>query len=113
MLEKNKKTSKITPESIDSSKSAESKQKKEKFSLWLRDTSGEKSASLTFAVVAFCVTTIAYIGSFVGSIGPIKFTEFDAAACGAYLVPILTLYFSRRFTTENFKKITSVEKNEE
>lgn len=74
--------------------------------IWIRDTNGRPSMSATFASVAFWVTTLSYILSMFVSIGPLQFREFDVAACGAYLVPILTLYFSRRWTTDNleFKK---------
>ena len=54
--------------------------------------------SATFAVVAFAVTTLAYVVSVFQKVGPFTFKSFDSTACGAYLVPILGLYFSRRYT---------------
>lgn len=71
-------------------------------SYWLKSTFGEPSISTTFAVVAFVVTTAAFVGSLFEKIGNVTFRPFDAAACGAYLTPILTLYFSRRYTDKKF-----------
>ena len=68
--------------------------------IWIRDTNGRPSMSATFASVAFWITTLAYVLSMFESVGPLKFREFNVAACGAYLVPILTLYFSRRWTSD-------------
>lgn len=68
--------------------------------IWIRDTNGRPSMSATFASVAFWVTTIAYVLSIFESVGPLKFRAFDVGACGAYLVPILTLYFSRRWSAD-------------
>jgi len=65
---------------------------------WLKNTAGQPSMSATFAVVAFVVTTLAYVVSVFQKIGPFTFKSFDSTACGAYLIPILGLYFSRRYT---------------
>lgn len=65
---------------------------------WLKNTAGQPSMSTTFAVVAFAATTFAYIASVFQKIGPFTFKNFDSAACTAYLIPILGLYFSRRWT---------------
>lgn len=65
--------------------------------IWMKNSKGQPSASITFATIAFWVTTIAYIGSIFQKVGPIEFRSFDVAACSAYLVPVLGLYFGRRF----------------
>jgi hypothetical protein len=39
-----------------------------------------------------------YLLSAVGKVGDVEFREFDTAGVGAYLIPILTLYFGRRWT---------------
>lgn len=65
---------------------------------WLRNSNGTASATVTFALIAFWVTTLAYVLSTFESIGSINFRQFDVAACSSYLVPILTLYFGRRWT---------------
>lgn len=69
---------------------------------WIRDTKGYGSVTVTFMTVAFWVTTIAFIVSVFEKIGPVTFRQFDVAACGAYFIPILTLYFGRKFTEAKF-----------
>jgi hypothetical protein len=65
---------------------------------WIKNSKGDASATITFTTIAFVVTTFAYLASIFESIGPVTFRPFDAAACSAYFVPILTLYFGRRWT---------------
>lgn len=66
--------------------------------IWIKDSSGYPSITVTFLTIAFYVTTLAYIASIVENIGPVKFRAFDAAASSAYFIPLLTLYFGRRWT---------------
>lgn len=54
--------------------------------------------SASFAVVAFLVTTFAYVAAIFEKIGPVNVRPFDAAACTAYMVPLLGLYFGRRWS---------------
>lgn len=75
-------------------------------SLWMKNTAGVPSLSTTFAVTAFVVTTAVYVASIFEQIGPVTLRPFDAAACGAYLTPVLTLYFSRRYTESKFPTTT-------
>lgn len=65
---------------------------------WIKNSKGEASATITFTTIAFFVTTLAYVASIFESIGPVSFRSFDAAACSAYFIPLLTLYFGRRWT---------------
>lgn len=65
---------------------------------WIRDAAGHKSVSVTLLVVSFFVTTVAFILSIFAKIGPFEIRPFDVAACSTYMIPILTLYFSRRWT---------------
>jgi hypothetical protein len=65
---------------------------------WIRDASGHRSVSVTLLVVSFFVTTLAFVLSIFNKIGPVEIRPFDVAACSTYMVPILTLYFSRRWT---------------
>lgn len=67
-------------------------------SFWIKNTDGKPSISATFAVVAFSVSTFAYVAAIFEKIGPMSIRPFDSAACTAYLIPILGLYFGRRFT---------------
>ena len=77
---------------------------------WIRDTRGRPSASLTFAVVAFLVVTLSYLCGMLVHVGPVEFRSFDPAASSAYLVPILTLYFGRRFTESHASRTSEDEK---
>lgn len=65
---------------------------------WIKNSSGNPSATVTFAFVSFWITTVMYLLSAIGKVGDVEFREFDTAAVGAYLIPILTLYFGRRWT---------------
>lgn len=69
-----------------------------KKTFWLKNTIGKPSMSATFATVAFLATTAAYVASIFEKLGPLSVRPFDAAACSSYLIPILTLYFGRRWT---------------
>ena len=80
------------------------KPKKEVSKLWIIGTDGKASVSATFATIAFLATTAAYVASIVEAYGELKFRPFDVAACGAYMVPILSLYFGRRWTEKSSKK---------
>lgn len=64
----------------------------------INNTKGEPSMSATFATVAFFTTTFAYVASMFETIGPLTVRPFDVGACSSYLIPILTLYFGRRWT---------------
>ena len=65
---------------------------------WIRNTDGKPSMSATFATVAFVASTAAYIAAIFEKIGSFNVRPFDSAACTAYLIPVLGLYFGRRFT---------------
>lgn len=70
--------------------------------LWIKDTAGYPSVTVTFLTVAFWVTTLSYVLSLIDHIGGVQFRAFDVAACSAYFIPLATLYFSRRFTDVKF-----------
>lgn len=69
-------------------------------SFWINDTTGNPSLSATFATISFFVTTAIYVASIFEKIGPVVIRPFDPAAASAYLIPVLGLYFGRRWTTE-------------
>ena len=71
---------------------------------WIRDSSGHGSVTVTFVTVAFWVTTFAYLLSLVENIGPLVVRPFDVAACSTYFVPLLTLYFGRKYTEAKFPR---------
>lgn len=73
---------------------------------WLKDDKGRPSITATIVMIAFIVTT----GAFVLSVIPpvtvlghvLAFKAFDVAACGAYLAPILALYGGRKWTDKHY-----------
>lgn len=69
---------------------------------WIKDTRGYGSVTVTFATVAFWVTTLAYTLSIFEKLGPVQIRPFDTGACAAYFIPILTLYFGRKATEAKF-----------
>ena len=78
--------------------------------LWVINTDGKPSISATFATIAFLTTTLVYIASVFEKIGPVTIRPFDAAVCSAYLVPIMGLYFGRRWTDSKSSGSDSGEK---
>ncbi len=73
--------------------------------LWIRDSKGFGSVTLTFLTVAFWITTVAYVlGLFEGTIPVIglKLRPFDVAASTSYLGIIVGLYTSRKFTEAKY-----------
>lgn len=69
---------------------------------WIKDSSGNGSVTVTFVTIAFWVTTLAYVLSIVNKIGTLEIRAFDVGACSAYFIPLLTLYFGRRYTEAKF-----------
>lgn len=69
---------------------------------WIKNSKGVSSASVTLLLIAFVVTTFAYIVSMFENIGPFSIRPFDIGACSTYFIPILTLYFGRRLTDIKF-----------
>jgi hypothetical protein len=70
--------------------------------LWIKNTDGKPSASLTFATSAFVIVMINYILSMFENLGPLHIRAFDATAVSALLMPLFALYFGRRYTSEKF-----------
>jgi len=70
--------------------------------LWMRDSTGKRSATITIVWISFIVTTLAYLASIFDVVGPVKFRTFDIGACSTYFIPILSLYFGRRYTKAKF-----------
>lgn len=65
---------------------------------WINNTDGKPSMSATFATVAFGVTTLMYAVSLFEKLGTFSIRAFDPAVCSAYMIPVLSLYFGRRWT---------------
>lgn len=66
--------------------------------IWMKDSSGYPSVTITFLFVSFWITTIAYVLSIVSKIGPVDIRPFDVGACGAYFGIIFSAYIARRYT---------------
>jgi len=71
---------------------------------WIRNDHGRKSTTATLVFVSFWVTTLAFLTSTVEKVAGLEFRQFDVAACSAYLIPILTLYFGRKWTDSKANK---------
>lgn len=70
---------------------------------WMRNDKGSQSVSVTFAAVSFIVTTLVYLGSAFEKIGPLTFRAFDVSAAATYFIPVLSLYFGRKFTDAKYQ----------
>jgi hypothetical protein len=79
----------------------------------LKDAKGEKSLTSTLVLVSFAVTTLAYVFSIFEKLGTLEPRPFDVAACSTYLIPILTLYFGRRWTDSKSPKPADENKEQE
>ncbi len=66
--------------------------------IWMRDSSGFPSVTITFLTISFWITTVAYVASIFHSIGPVAFKDFDVGASGAYFGIIFSAYVARRYT---------------
>jgi hypothetical protein len=67
-------------------------------SLWIKDTSGKPSSSLTFATSGFIIVAVWLVLSIFAKIGKIDIRPFSGSDAMLFLTPILALYFSRRYT---------------
>lgn len=68
----------------------------------MRDSTGEKSTSVTLLFVSFGVMTLAVIASMFESIGPIALRQINVELLAAYFTPIIALYGGRRWTTAKY-----------
>lgn len=64
----------------------------------LKNSDGKPSGSFTMAIIGFSVVTLWLLLSIFSKIGNIDIRAFDAGQATAYLSPLLTLYFGRRYT---------------
>lgn len=79
---------------------------KEKAPWWmLRNSRGKKDSMWTLTIIAFWITTLAYVVSLVNLVQvgetSVSFRAFDGLGYAAIvLVPLLGAYFGRRYTSE-------------
>ena len=76
---------------------------------WLRGSDGNASVTTTFVLIAFWVVTLVYIASVFQSIGPVEMRAFDVGAASVYWIPLLSLYFGRRFTDAKYGSTKSTD----
>ena len=79
---------------------------------WMRNDKGKRSVSVTFATVSFFTTTLVYVASTFESFGSVTFRPFDSAACMAYFIPVLSLYFGRKLTDAKYNVTTDSSKTD-
>lgn len=65
---------------------------------WIKNSKGEASVSTTLLVISFIVTILIYAASAFTKIGSIELRPFDVGACSVVWIPIVSLYFGRRYT---------------
>ena len=83
-------------------KTSEDKERPKASWFWIKNSSGQASLSVTFLTVSFLVTTAAYVVSMFERVGPLQLRPFDVGATSTYFIPLLTLYFGRRWTDAKF-----------
>ena len=64
----------------------------------LKQSDGKSSASFTMMIIGFIVITLWLIASIIEELWGLKIRAFDPTSAMAYFTPLLTLYFSRRWT---------------
>jgi len=69
---------------------------------WLKDSAGHPSITVTMMTVSFWITAIVYVASIFQKIGPFEIREFNVGATSSFFIPILTLYFGRRWTESKY-----------
>lgn len=74
--------------------------------MWIKNTLGKKDAMLTFALIAFLVTTanvlLSTIGSFSAGTFEMSFQALDAAVMSTYLGISFSAYVGRRWTDTKY-----------
>jgi len=66
--------------------------------IFIKNSKGEQSVSLTMVVVSFILVSILYVLSAFDSIGNVKLRTFDSTATSIYFVTVCGLYFGRKQT---------------
>lgn len=66
---------------------------------WIKNTSGEPSASFTMMIIAFAAVTLWLVLSIVDKVGPFAIRPFSGTDAMAYLSPLCALYWGRRQQT--------------
>lgn len=64
----------------------------------LKASDGKPSVSFTMMIIGFVVITLWLIASIFEELWGLKIRAFDPASAMSFFTPLLTLYFSRRWT---------------
>lgn len=70
--------------------------------MWIKDSSGSPSASVTLLFVAFAVMTVSVLLSLFESIGPLQLRPISESLLATYFTPIIALYGGRRWTSAKY-----------
>lgn len=71
--------------------------------IWVKDTRGYGSVTVTILLISFWVTTLAYVLSlFEGEIYGLKLKPFDVAAATSYFGGTLATYTARKWTSAKY-----------
>lgn len=68
--------------------------------LWIKNTNGKPSASLTMTIVSFATVILWLLVWIIGTPFGLTIPAFDVAAAMGLLSPLLALYFGRRYTAD-------------
>jgi hypothetical protein len=71
---------------------------------FMKNSEGQPSVSMTFATIAFVVTTLWLILSMFVKIGPVEIRQFDPLVPTTYMLPLITMYVVRRYTDARYGK---------
>lgn len=72
--------------------------------LYIKDTNGKPSASLTLSMIAFILVALWFLISFINvKIGTWTPKPFNEASALAFLIPCLSLYWGRRFSDDKLQ----------
>lgn len=69
--------------------------------IFIKNSEGQPSVSLTMVVVSFGIVTLWLVAWLIGVTLGHPVPEFDATAAMAYLTPQLGLYFGRKYTSSH------------
>lgn len=72
--------------------------------MWIKNTAGEKSVSLTMTLVTFVVVIFWMVISIFENPFGVKTVPFDATAAMTVLSPLLALYWGRRHSDTKLKE---------
>jgi hypothetical protein len=73
-----------------------------------KGSDGKPSASFTMMSIGFFVVTLWLVLSVFEKLGPLSIRPFSGAEAAAYFVPLLSLYFGRKFTDKNGNVVEDV-----